>query len=193
MKRITSRDKDFVTLFNALWYRDFPITPVRLEISKRALWTTHIATTVKQCADLLGLFTCFESGGKTDAVIEDAKGKKWAKVEWEWYQPHKEQVNELSKLANSIEEADTFIFIGYSRVDEPHHHSENLRKLAKEWGNIDKPLFGFLVTFEKGRQFKKIQTYLIRSGQIKMLREQNALPWEVEGTKWQAQVSKNNS
>jgi hypothetical protein len=187
MTRRDHRESDFVALYNALWYRDFPVTPTRLDINRRALWTTHIASTVKQCADLLGLFTCFETGGKTDAVIEDATGgidRKWAKIEWEWVQPHKESVNEIEKLASAKDEAATFIFIGYSRDD---HHSENIEKIKATWGEIDKPLIVFLVTFkfEGGkRKFNKLQTHRFKAGVHRKLREQAALPWESINTKW---------
>lgn len=184
------RDRDFVVLYNAIWYRDFPVTPNRLDINRRALWTTHIAATVKQSADLLGLFTCFETGGKTDAVIEDAAGRKWAKVEWEWIQPHADGVNEIDKLAASIDQADTFIFIGYSRWDERSHSELNIAKIIKTWGKIEKPLIAFLVTFsrESGRRkFKTLETHLIQGGKHKRLREQPAFPWEASGTKWQVQ------
>ncbi len=182
------RDRDFVALYNALWYRDFPITPSRLDINRRALWTTHIASTVKQSADLLGLFTCFETGGKTDAVVEDAVGRKWAKIEWEWIQPHADGVNEIEKLSSAIDEADTFIFIGYSRSDEPDHSAMNIAKILKTWGDIEKPLIVFLVTFSREhgrRRFEKLQTHLIQRGNHRKLREQPALPWEALGTKWE--------
>lgn len=181
------RDRDFVALFNALWYKDFPITPGRLDINRRALWTTHIATTVKQAADMLGLYTCFETGGKTDAVVEDANGKKWAKIEWEWSQPKNNDVNELDKLVASADEAETFIFIGYSRLD---HHNANLEKIIKTWGGINKPLLVFLVTFDltkKKRVFESLQTHLFQGGKHKRLREQEALPWLATGTKWAVQ------
>jgi hypothetical protein len=185
------RDRDFVALYNALWYRDFPVTPNRQDINRRALWTTHIASTVKQSADLLGLFTCFETGGKTDAVIEDATGRKWAKVEWEWIQPHAEGVNEIDKLAGAVDEADTFIFIGYSRIDGTNHSEMNIEKITKTWGDIDKPLIAILVTFsrENGtRRFQTLQTHLVQRGKHKKLREQPALPWEAAGTKWDVQA-----
>lgn len=187
MKR---KERDFVALFNAFWYRDFPITKQRLEISRRALWTTHIASTVKQCADHLGLFTCFETGGKTDAVIELSCGRKWAKVEWEWLQPAHEKVNEIAKLADSAKdgEADVYIFIGYSNIGE---HDENKDTIYNQWKNIDKPLIAFLVTFSRQsgkREFELLQTHFFQGATHKMLRKQKALPWEVEGTKWHAQV-----
>ncbi len=178
--------------YNALWYRDFPIIPGRPVINRRALWTTHIASTVKQCADLLGLFTCFETGGKTDAVVEDSDGRKWAKIEWEWFQPHRDKVNELDKLAQAVEEADTFVFIGYSRSDKEGDAASNIDKICESWGEIEKPLIVFLVTFfskNNKRQFETLQTHLIQRGKHRKLREQPALPWNVPGTKWQNMVS----
>lgn len=186
------RDRDFVALYNALWYRDFPVTPNRQDINRRALWTTHIASTVKQSADLLGLFTCFETGGKTDAVVEDANGKKWAKIEWEWLQPHANGVNEIDKLASAVDESETFIFIGYSRTDEPGHSDLNIAKILEIWGEKEKPLIAFLVTFSREhgkRQFKTLQTHLVQRGKHRQLREQPALPWEVPGAKWVVQRS----
>ena len=185
MKR---RARDFTSLFNVFWYRDFPVTPDRLEISRPALWTTHIASTVKLTADHLGLYTRYETGGKTDAVIEDSAGDRWAKVEWEWAQPHKESVNEIEKLASASSEAEVFIFIGYSRGD---HHHENLNCISQQWAAStgNKPLLAFLVAFSwsKGRrQFETLQTHLFRGQAHQCIRQQPALPWQVKGTKWQA-------
>ena len=179
-------EKDFVVLFNAFWYRDFPITKHKEEISRRALWTTHIASTVKQCADHLGLFTCFETGGKTDAVIEYSNAKKWAKIEWEWREPKLEKVNEIKKLAEAAfkDESEVCIFIGYSNKKD---HEKNLEAIGEQWKNLNKPLLVFLVTFErknKKRKFYLLQTHYFHGTHKEMLREQKALPWEVEGTKW---------
>ena len=188
MKR---QERDFVALFNAFWYRDFPITKQRIEISRRALWTTHIASTVKQCADHLGFFTCFETGGKTDAVIEYSDARKWAKIEWEWLQPIHEKVNEIDKLATAAleDEADAFIFIGYSNTTD---HDENIDAIHKQWKDIDKPLLAFLVTFSRQngkRHFELLQTHFFQGNSHRMLRKQKALPWEVDGTKWHAQAN----
>lgn len=75
---------------------------------------THIASTVKMAADHLGLYTCFETGGKTDAVIQDSNARAWAKAEWEWTPAKVETVNEIEKLASAVKEADTFFFVGYA-------------------------------------------------------------------------------
>lgn len=185
MKR---RERDFIALFNALWYQDFPVIPGHEDLGRRAVWTTHIASTVKKCSDLMGLFTCFESGGRTDAVVQNANREAWAKVEWEWLQPRHEKVNEIQKLAEASEQADAFIFIGYSRAE---HHAENLAKIKETWGNLDKPLITILVTFSyKGsrRQFDLVQSHYIKNGRHRQTRKQPALPWQVEGTKWAAQA-----
>jgi hypothetical protein len=183
---MSQKKGDFVVLFNAFWYRDFPITKQKEEISRRALWTTHIASTVKQCADHLGLFTCFETGGKTDAVIEDSDANKWAKIEWEWREPKYKKVNEIKKLAEAAlkDESEVCIFIGYSNTKD---HEKNLDAIGEQWKDVNKPLIVFLVTFlkkKKKRQFYLLQTHYFHGKTKRMLREQKALPWEAEGTKW---------
>lgn len=183
--------RDFIVLFNALWYRDFPVIPGYEDLGKRAVWTTHIASVVKQVADLQGFFTCFESGGRTDAVIQNAQGAVFMKVEWEWSQPKNENVNELDKLANSARanEANGFVYIGYSR---PEHHELNLEKIKAIWSNIEKPLIVILIKFDyhdRRRHFNQMQTYYLVNGNTKKVREQEVLPWLVENSKWQAQAN----
>ncbi|MEM8511659.1 hypothetical protein RCH14_000950 [Massilia sp. MP_M2] len=183
MKR---RERDFIALFNALWYQDFPVIPGHEDLGKRAVWTTHIASTVKQCSDLMGLFTCFESGGRTDAVIQNSNRQAWAKVEWEWYQPKQDRVNEIHKLASAHHEADAFIFIGYSSAE---HHEENLAKITQTWGALNKPLIAILVTYSfhsRRRHFDHVQSHYIKNGRHVKVRRQPALPWHVKGTKWAA-------
>lgn len=177
---------DFITLFNTLWYRDFPVIRGHESLGKRAVWTTHIASVVKQSADMLGFFTCFESGGRTDAVIQTGNREVWAKIEWEWMQPRHEKVNEFEKFLDAKDDSEVFIYVGYSRSDRDHH-DENLQKIEELWRSVDKPLIVFLITFsyhDKRRHFHKLQTHLFEGGKRKPLRNQNALPWEVEGSKW---------
>jgi hypothetical protein len=185
MKR---RERDFVALFNTLWYRDFPIGPGHEELGKRAVWTTHIASIFKQSADLMGLFTCYESRGRTDAVIQTATRAVWARIEWESLQPRSEKVNEFDKLAKAENDGGCSIFIGYSRTDL---HQENVQKIESICKAINKPLIVFLVTFayhHKRRRFDVLQTYRFEGGKLKKLRQQLALPWHVKGTKWAASV-----
>lgn len=103
MKRAT---RDFRTLYNNLWYRDFPLAHNHKDIGSRAEWATHIGISVRACADSMGYFTHFKPGNRTDAVIRNNTGKGVAHIEWEWRQPIDEKFNELDKLAASGSEAD---------------------------------------------------------------------------------------
>jgi hypothetical protein len=78
------RERDFISLFNALWYRDFPFVSGREPEAVRAMYTAHINSIVKSCADLMGFFTLFEQGTRTDIIIQKANKQLWAKVELEW-------------------------------------------------------------------------------------------------------------
>lgn len=114
--------RDFATLFAYLWYRDFPLHPALRGQGQRADWTTHIGITVRSTADLLGFFTHFESGGRTDAILRDGIGRPVAAIEWEWLAIHRgdSDVNEFEKL-NSLcrmpgyEELQFAVLIGYAR------------------------------------------------------------------------------
>src|SRR5262249_4519625 len=75
---------DFATLFCHMWYRDCPLHPAFRRDAQRADWTTHTGLTVRGIADLMGLFTCFESGERNDAVLRDNQSKAIAVLEWEW-------------------------------------------------------------------------------------------------------------
>lgn len=181
------RERDFISLFNALWYRDFPIIRGHEAKAGRATWTTHIASVVKTCADLMGFFTLFEQGNRTDAVIQKAGNCKnnWAKVEWEWIQPFRPKFNEIEKLAGTVDEAEIFVLISYSAEDALQ---ENIVEIENQWPS-DKHLIVFIITFvvqSDKRCFRTLQTYRIKRGQATKLREQYALPWNVPESRWQA-------
>jgi hypothetical protein len=181
---VKRHERDFVALFCASWYRDFPIAAGHEELGKRALWNIHVGSVVKQCADFMGFFTCFESN-RTDAVIQTASEKPWAKIEWEWNQPHHPNVNELNKLAEAAkDDVKLLVYIGYSKEID---HAKNIKTIKTAWQKIDKPLFVFLVTYrwEGGRRrFISLQTHYFKARSHKMVREQPALPWEVKDTVW---------
>src|SRR5262249_53976446 len=90
---------DFATIFAHMWYRDFPLQRSLRDKAQRADWTTHIGIAVGSTADLLGLFTHFESGGRTDAVLRDTRGAV-AALEWEWAALHRGDsvITEFEKL-----------------------------------------------------------------------------------------------
>ncbi len=87
--------EDFATLFQYFWHRDFPIDEISIG-AKRADWTIHIGVVVRNIADLMGLVTRFERGGRKDAVLRSANGDEVA-IEWEWGGVWG---NELEKLYN---------------------------------------------------------------------------------------------
>jgi hypothetical protein len=178
--------QDFVTLFNAFWYRDFPLSENYKVQSGRAEWTIHIGVVVRSCADLLGLFTYFESGVRTDAIIRDNQGNDIAHIEWEWFQPFRLEVNEIKKLYLQRKKAEFSAFCSYSRRD---NHQDNLNSIQKQWKGSSEPLLAFLVTFDfknNRRWFYDLETYLVQNGKMKKIRSQPALPWDTEGTRWQS-------
>lgn len=183
MKGVT---RDFITLFNKLWYRDFPLAQDHKDTGSRAEWTTHIGISVRACADLMGYFTHFEQGNRTDAVIRDNSGYDIAHIEWEWRQPFEERFNEIDKLRAAGDETDFSVLISYSRHD---HHRENIAKIRRKWGKRKYPLVVILITFEyakRARWFKNMETYHLQSGKFKKVRSQPALPWEVNGSRWES-------
>jgi len=180
-----SRLNDFITLYNAFWYRDFPVALGSIDFAKRADWTTHIATSVRQVSSMMGLFSCFESGGRTDAELQYANRKVWAKLEWEWDEPREHRVGELAKLAAAASACEVCVYIGYSSITS---HDANLEKIRAVWEGVNKPLVVMLVTFEsegQWRYFHKLNTYTFDGEGFTLVREQPALPWEAPLTRWQ--------
>jgi hypothetical protein len=176
---------DFATLFNAFWYKDFPLTQGYKTIGSRADWTVHIGLCVRSCADLMGLFTCFESGGRTDAIIRDNHEQDIAHIEWEWGEATSNKVNEIQKLSKHNGRAIFSAFISYS---EDKLLQQNLERIAGQWKGCPNPLLVFLVVFSKQgryRLFNILDTYVIEDGNWRALRSQPALPWQAEGTRWE--------
>lgn len=179
MRRI---ERDFIALFNCLWYRDFPLTSADAERdTSRADWTIHIGLVIRQCASLLGARALFEKGNRTDAVLRFADGEALAHVEWEWKRAHSE-INEIEKLASS-DQSVFCAFVGYS-LDEDVQAA--LDQTLEQWQGVNKSLIFYLITFEmeKGkRRFKELRTYVFARNKVKKVRSQAALPWEVSRTK----------
>ena len=186
MPTTNNRINDFASLFNAFWYRDFPLSENYKVLGSRAEWTTHISVVVRSCADLLGLFTYFESGIRTDAVIKDNRQNDIAHIEWEWLQPSNPKVNEIKKLYLQRKNTEVSVFFSYSRRIQ---HAKNLSSILTQWGKSSEPLLVFLVTFDvrkRKRWFYELETYLFKNGEKELLRSQPALPWDAEGTRWQS-------
>ena len=185
MKRNT---RDFVTLFNRFWYRDFPLSESHKRKGTRAEWTTHIGICVRSCADLMGYFTHFEQGTRTDAVIKDNNQSDIAHIEWEWQQAFSENVNEIQKLYKTRKDTQFSVFISYSRND---YHEENIKAIKRQWKKSKEPLIAILVTFDfynRMRNFHSLVSYEFQQGHVRKFRVQPALPWEVKGTRWESKA-----
>ncbi|ATV20159.1 hypothetical protein A584_26243 [Pseudomonas syringae pv. theae ICMP 3923] len=179
MKRI---ERDFVTLFNYLWYKDFPVTETA-GLANRANWTIHMGLVVRQCASLLGARALFESGGRTDAVVQYSDNDVLTFVEWEWKRAHTD-INEIEKLRKKANQAAFQTFIGYSRIEDVQ---EALDKTLSTWASAENPLIYFLVTYDvvKGsRHFNELVTYQFTKNRYKKIRSQPALPWMVNRKKF---------
>lgn len=181
------RERDFMALFNAIWYRDFPFIRDHEPKAIRAMFTAHINSVVKACADLMGFFALYEEGNRTDIIIEKASRKNWAKVEIEWKTPIRETVNEFQKLSDAATagEADVYIIITYA---DNRKLKENVAAIERQWRHSDVCLLVFLLTFDingRRRKLTTLQSYIVRSGKAVKKREQYALPWDVPETRWQ--------
>jgi hypothetical protein len=183
---VRSVTRDFITLFNKFWYRDFPLAETHKDTGSRAEWTTHIGICVRACADLMGYFTHFEQGNRTDAVIRDNTGRDIAHIEWEWTNAFRDDVNEIRKLRDARDSAKFSAFISYSK-DE--YHEKNLATIRRQWGHGGYPLVVILATYEyrsKARWLRELQTYHLQRGLLRLVRAQPANPWQVEGSRWQS-------
>ena len=198
--------EDFATIFAHMWYRDFPLQPSFRLKAERADWTTHIGIAVRSTADLMGLFTHFESGGWTDAVLKDNGGHAVAALEWEWSSLHRGDavVTEFKKLMGCCakEELRGLRFaclIGYARSgigsrgagDYAERTAAVLDSYEKRWVGDLPPLLLVAIHFDTtgqrkaGREFTRVAMDVIKGGTRKPLREQTAYPWKVTGSRWE--------
>jgi hypothetical protein len=190
---------DFATIFAHMWYRDFPLQRSLREKAQRADWTTHIGIAVRSTADLMGLFTCFESGVRTDAVLRDTKGVV-AALEWEWAALHSGKVNEFKKLAElcgdskfqCLKFAGLVVYGRKGGSDYSTRTEKVLEQYERDWPKVLPPLLLVVIYFEgigkderlQRRQFQDMEMYEIAGGAKKLHRRQPAFPWDVSGSRW---------
>jgi hypothetical protein len=151
----------------------------------------------------MGLFTHFESVGRTDAVLRDNKNNAVAALEWEWAALHRGDavITEFKKLKNrcseqSFKDVRFAGLIGYAREtsakgrdDYTKRSAKVLEDYTKRWVGELPPLLLVVVHFEwngkeKRRQFVKMTIDAIEGGSRRRLREQPANPWEVSRSRW---------
>jgi len=178
--------EDFATLFQYLWYRDFPIDQISTG-AKRTDWTIHIGVVVRSIADLMGFVARFESGGRKDAMLRSRDGDEFA-IEWEWGGVWG---NELEKLKSPRKiwrkEPRCAVLITYTHtpyIDKVYAH------VAKNWEGAKWPLLLVLIDLEEsgkfatGKEFENIQMSVFDSNGRSELRTAPAYPWKVIGTRW---------
>ena len=180
--------EDFATLFQYFWYRDFPIDQISTG-AKRTDWTIHIGVVVRNVADLMGLATRFESGGRKDAVLRSRDGDEFA-IEWEWGGVWGNELGKLKFPRKSWrKEPRCAVLITYTHtpnIDKVYEH------VAKNWEEAKWPLLLILIDVRKvpkskfllGREFQNIQMSVFDSKGHRELRTAPAFPWEVSGTRW---------
>lgn len=186
-----AKPEDFAALFQYFWHRDFPIDQVATG-AKRADWTIHIGVVVRNIADLMGLVTRFEGGGRKDAILRSTEGDEIA-IEWEWGGVW---YNELGKLKghkawrrdNSDGQLLKYaVFITYT-------HTPNIGRVydyvSENWRDAPWPLLLILIDLEEskkfssGKEFRHIHMSLFDSSGHRSLRVTPAFPWNVESTRW---------
>lgn len=190
--------EDFATLFQYFWHRDLPID-LKSTGAKRIDWTIHIGIIIRSIGDLLGLVTRFESGGRKDAIYRSVAGDEVV-LEWEWQGI--EGQNELDKLRKH----NTYGRDGYNHKSlkyavlvtyiEEGKLKEILNKVSNSWNDANWPLLLILIESQKTkrftsrRAFNNLKMYLFdKGGDCKLLRDAPAMPWEVDCSRWQYQLT----
>ena len=182
---------DFATLFQYFWHRDFPLDQMAIG-ARRVDWTIHIGIIVRSIADLMGLMTRFERGGRKDALLRSYDGDEVA-IEWEWGGVWG---NELEKLKNHKvwkRDENSERLLKYA-VLITYTHTPNIDKVynhvTERWEGANWPLLLILIDVEKtkklatGKEFINIQMSVFDSSGRRDLRIAPALPWKIESSRW---------
>ncbi len=188
--------EDFATLFQYFWHRDFPMDAQKATGAGRVDWTIHIGIVVRNIADLMGLVTRFERGGRKDAILRSTDGDEVA-IEWEWGGVWG---NELEKLKQHEVRPSGKERLKYA-VLVTYTHPPNIQKVynhvMEKWKGARWPLLLILIDlieskkYHMGKEFKNIQMSIFHNGERRKLRVAPAFPWEVPSTRW-SYMSKEN-
>ncbi len=191
LKEKWASPEDFATLFQYFWHRDFPID-LKAPGARRVDWTIHIGVVVRNIADLMGLVTRFETGGRKDAVLRSTEGDKIA-IEWEWGGVWGNELDKLKLHKVWSKEKGSKRLLRYA-VLITYTHTPNIEKVynhvIKNWAGAKWPLLLILIDlkeskkFFSGKEFKNIQMSVFDRSKRKELRTAPAFPWKVNGTRW---------
>ena len=183
--------EDFATLFQYLWYRDFPLD-LRATGARRTDWTIHIGIAVRTIADLIGLVTRFEAGSRKDAVLRSVDGDEIA-VEWEWGGVWGNELQKLKEHKVWSKQKDSKRLLKYA-VLITYTHTPNIQKVyehvTEKWQEARWPLLLILIDLEEsgdffsGKRFNNIQMSIFDINGQRELRTAPAFPWKVDCTRW---------
>jgi len=188
VERTWASPEDFATLFKYFWHRDFPQSPIATGV-RRIDWTIHIGIIVRNIADLMGVYTRFERGGRTDAIFRVAN-KDLVAVEWEWSGAlHGE--NELDKLKDyKVRGTDSLRYcVLVTYVHTPYINAV-YEHVLKKWEDARWPLLLILIDYSDSakissrRIFNKVNISLFNGKMREEFDIFPALPWEVEETRF---------
>ena len=182
--------EDFATLFQYFWHRDFPMDAKMAIGAGRADWTIHIGVVVRNIADLMGLVTRFERGGRKDAVIRTVEHDVIA-LEWEWGGVWGNELRKLKEHQVWSKDKGSERLLKYS-VFITYTHTPNIEMVynhvIKEWEGAPWPLLLILIDLKESKkflkEFKNMQMSMFHKGERRELRSAPAFPWEVCGTRW---------
>ena len=187
--------EDFATLFQYFWHRDFPMDQ-RAIGARRIDWTIHIGVVVRNIADLMGLYTRFESRGRKDAVLRSDEGDEIA-IEWEWSGVWGNELEKLKYHKVWSKDKPSDRLLKYA-VLVTYTHTQNIEKVydhvLKEWQGAQWPILLILIDLEEskkfvmGKEFKNVNMSIFHLGKRRTLRIVPAFPWEVGSTRWRAQT-----
>jgi len=184
--------EDFATLFQYSWYRDFPMDAKMATGVGRVDWTIHIGVVVRNIADLMGLVTRFERGGRKDAVLRSTEGDEIA-IEWEWGGVWGNELEKLKQHKVWGKDKGSERLLKYA-VFITYTHTPNIEKVynhvMEKWEGAPWPLLLILIDLEESKEFgshkefKHIQMSVFHKGERRELRSAPAFPWKVCGTRW---------
>jgi len=183
--------EDFATLFQYFWQRDFPMDQIATG-AKRTDWTIHIGVVVRNIADLMGLVTRFERGGRKDAILRSTEGDEIA-IEWEWGGVWDNELGKLKDHKAWRRDKSGGQLLKYA-VFITYTHTPNMEKVydhvAEKWTGAPWPLLLILIDLEEsrrfssGKEFRNIHMSVFDSNGRKSLRDTPAFPWKVQSTRW---------
>ena len=146
--------EDFATLFQYFWYRDFPIDQIATG-AKRTDWTIHIGVVVRNVADLMGLVTRFERGGRKDAVLRSTAGDEIA-IEWEWGGVWDNELGKLKRHRVWSKDKVSERLLKYA-VFITYTHTPNIERVydhvIRNWEGVRWPLLLVLIDLEESKKF----------------------------------------